>query len=66
VTSLFQVPDEQTRQMMQSFYGGLKAGKGKLAALHDAQLEVIRQRREKHGAAHPFYWASFVLVGDPN
>jgi tetratricopeptide (TPR) repeat protein/CHAT domain-containing protein len=66
VTSLFKVPDEQTRQMMRSFYAGLKAGKGKLAALHDAQLEMIRQRRQEHGAAHPFFWASFVLVGDPN
>ena len=43
----------------------LEEGKGKLAALHDAQLEVIRQRRKEQGAAHPFYWASFVLVGDP-
>jgi CHAT domain-containing protein/tetratricopeptide (TPR) repeat protein len=66
VTSLFKVPDEQTRQMMRSFYGGLKAGNRKLAALHEAQLEMIRQRRQEHGAAHPFFWASFVLVGDPD
>jgi CHAT domain-containing protein len=66
VTSLFKVPDEQTRQMMRSLYGNLKAGKGKLDSLHDAQLEVMRQRRQKEGAAHPFYWASFVLVGNPD
>jgi CHAT domain-containing protein len=66
VTSLFKVPDEQTRQMMQRFYGGLKAGKGKLASLREAQLEMIRQRRQDHGAAHPFFWAAFVLVGDPD
>ncbi len=63
---MFGGPDEQTRQMMQRFYGGLKAGRGKLTSLHDAQLEMIRQRRQQHGAAHPFLWASFVLVGDPD
>jgi CHAT domain-containing protein/Tfp pilus assembly protein PilF len=65
VTSLYKVPDNETRQMMQRFYGSLKAGKSKLEALHDAQLAVIQQRRKEHGAAHPFFWASFVLVGDP-
>ena len=65
VTSLFAVPDEQTRELMGRFYGALKAGQGKLEALHGAQLELLRQRRAAGGAAHPFFWASFVLVGDP-
>jgi CHAT domain-containing protein len=65
VTSLFAVPDEQTHQLMQRFYGALKAGQGKLEALHGAQVELLRQRRAAGGAAHPFFWASFVLVGDP-
>ena len=65
VTSLFEVPDEQTRELMGRFYGALKAGRGKLEALHGAQLELLRQRRAAGGAAHPFFWASFVLVGDP-
>ena len=65
VTSLFKVPDKETSELMRDFYGGLKAGKSKLDALRDAQLAMIKRRREAHGAAHPFYWASFVLVGDP-
>ena len=65
VTSLFEVPDEQTRELMGRFYGALKAGRGKLEALHGAQLELLRQRRAAGGARHPFFWASFVLVGDP-
>ena len=64
VTSLFKVPDEQTRELMGRFYGVLKAGQGKLQGLHGAQLELLRQRRAAGGAAHPFFWASFVLVGD--
>ena len=66
VSSLFEVPDEQTRDMMRSFYAGIKGRKGKLEALRGAQLEMIRQRRQQQEAAHPFFWASFVLVGDPN
>jgi CHAT domain-containing protein/Tfp pilus assembly protein PilF len=65
LNSLFEVPDTQTREMMRSFYGGMKAGKGKLESLHAAQLEMIRRRRQEQQAAHPFFWASFVLVGDP-
>jgi CHAT domain-containing protein len=66
VTSLFPVPDEQTRELMGQFYRSLKEGRGKLSALHEAQLALIRQRRQSGGAAHPFFWASFVLVGDPD
>jgi CHAT domain-containing protein/Tfp pilus assembly protein PilF len=66
VTSLFEVPDQETRQLMQRFYRELHAGQGQLAALHTAQLALLRQRRMQHGASHPFFWASFVLVGDPH
>jgi CHAT domain-containing protein len=66
VTSLFEVPDLETRDLMKRFYGGLQAGQGKLAALHAAQSEMLAQRRRAHGAAHPFFWASFVLVGAPD
>jgi tetratricopeptide (TPR) repeat protein/CHAT domain-containing protein len=66
LTSLFKVPDLQTREMIRRFYRSLKTGKSKLSALHEAQLDTIRERRARHGAAHPFFWASFVLVGDPN
>jgi CHAT domain-containing protein len=64
VTSLFEVPDQDTRELMQRFYSNLKSGQGKLAALNAAQRELL-QRRRQAGAAHPFFWASFVMVGDP-
>lgn len=65
VLSLFEVPDAQTREMMKRFYESLEAGPGKLDGLHQAKLDVLRQRRKQSGAAHPFFWASFILVGDP-
>lgn len=64
VTSLFEVPDAETRDLMKQFYGRLKT-QSKLDALQGARLALIEQRRASHGAAHPFFWASFVLVGDP-
>jgi CHAT domain-containing protein/tetratricopeptide (TPR) repeat protein len=66
VMSLFQVDDDATRDLMGRFYRGLKGGSGKLDALHQAQLDVMQERRNRGGTAHPFYWASFVLAGDPN
>ncbi|MEQ8667928.1 MAG: CHAT domain-containing protein, partial [Pirellulales bacterium] len=65
VTSLYKVPDEATQALMIDFYSRLAAGESKLAALRGAQQATIAQRRKENGAAHPFFWASFVLVGDP-
>ena len=64
LTSLFKVPDTETRALMQGFYDGLKAGNGKLTALRDAQLALIEARRAANDAAHPFFWASFILIGE--
>jgi CHAT domain-containing protein/Tfp pilus assembly protein PilF len=66
VTSLFEVPDTETRDLMKRFYTGIDSGTGKLRALHSAQRGVIDERRKTQGAAHPFFWASFVLVGNPD
>jgi CHAT domain-containing protein/Flp pilus assembly protein TadD len=65
VSTLFEVPDKESREIMRSFYEGLKNKKTKLDALHEAQLRMIAERRKAEGAAHPFFWASFVLTGNP-
>ena len=64
VGSLYEVPNAETRQLLKPFYEGVAAGEGKLASLNAAKLAFIQKRREETGAAHPFYWASFVLVGE--
>jgi CHAT domain-containing protein len=66
VTSLFEVPDAETRHLMNRFYANYNGGAGKLRALHAAQRGFIDDRRKTQGAAHPFFWASFVLVGSPD
>jgi CHAT domain-containing protein/tetratricopeptide (TPR) repeat protein len=60
IASLWTVDDEATSVLMKSFYGHLKQGMSKAAALQAAQAAT----REKY--PHPYYWASFVLTGDPD
>jgi CHAT domain-containing protein len=59
VASLWAVDDESTSRLMEAFYASLKRGASKAAALRMAQAEV----RKKY--PHPYYWAGFVLNGDP-
>ena len=64
VMSLWKVPDEETAELMEGFYRRWLSGQEKHAALRDTQLAMIAKLRERHGAAHPLFWAGFVLVGD--
>jgi CHAT domain-containing protein len=46
---------------MKEFFERLAKHQAPAAALRDAQIEIIRQRRSEHGAAHPLYWAAFEM-----
>jgi tetratricopeptide (TPR) repeat protein/CHAT domain-containing protein len=59
IASLWNVDDEATAKLMESFYSHLQAGLDKAEALKQAQVEV----REEHPS--PYYGAAFVLSGDP-
>ncbi|NND71215.1 MAG: CHAT domain-containing protein [Rhodothermales bacterium] len=63
LSTLYKVPDTETRQIVKSFYGHLRDGLSTTEALNKAQREMITQRREDNGGAHPFFWASFIAVG---
>lgn len=59
IASLWQVDDEATSILMNAFYGNLKT-MNKVEALSRAKLTL--QKTPKY--AFPYYWASFVMVGD--
>lgn len=57
VSSLWQVDDRATSDLMRQFYLGLQH-MDKREALRQAQISA----REKYG--HPYYWAAFQLTGN--
>jgi hypothetical protein len=60
VAALRPVDDRATVRLVERFYEGLSRGETAKAALRDAQQALRRDA----ATAHPFYWSSFVLVGD--
>jgi CHAT domain-containing protein len=62
VVSGWQVDDQSTSELMQLFYSHLKNGEKKNVALRNAKLEFLKNASPAE--ANPFYWGSFVLIGD--
>jgi CHAT domain-containing protein len=60
VMSLWPVSDYTTREMITSYYTGLKNGRGRGEALRQAELSMMKRK----GREHPFYWASFIESGE--
>ncbi|MEW6125981.1 MAG: CHAT domain-containing protein [Acidobacteriota bacterium] len=60
VASLWAANDTSTSEFMREMYGQIQAGASKRAAIRAAQLAV------KDAYGHPYYWAPFVLMGNPN
>lgn len=61
VMSLWKVDDEATRDLMIAYYQKLLAGAGRAAAMRDVQLAMM----EKKGTRHPYFWAAFIVSGNP-
>ncbi len=59
VMSLWPVSDRMTRELMTSYYTGLKHGLGRGDALRQAQLSMLKRKDRQH----PFFWASFIQSG---
>jgi CHAT domain-containing protein len=60
VASLWAVSDRSTAEFMREMYSQIRAGLSKRAALRRAALAI----RDSYG--HPYYWAPFVLMGNPD
>jgi CHAT domain-containing protein len=69
VMSLWQVSDAATRDLMIGYYTRLQAGAGRIAAMHQVQLAMLRgmikprARDAKADWRHPYYWAAFIPSG---
>jgi len=62
--SLWKVNDQSTVQIMTDFYKNLKAGQPKDVALSSAQRHFLETSSPQ--LRHPYYWAAFVIAGDPS
>ncbi len=65
ILSLWEVPDQETKELMISFYTKILNGKGKAEALRESQREMIAKFRKRGTPELPFLWGAFVCVGDP-
>ena len=63
VSTLWSIPDRDSALIVVEFFNQLASGSNKAAALRQAQLKRLNSRRDKTGAAHPFYWAAWTLTG---
>lgn len=61
MATLWRVPDRSTAEFMADFYRHLKSGLGKSRALRAAKVDMIHR-----GRLHPFFWAGYVLQGEPD
>jgi CHAT domain-containing protein/tetratricopeptide (TPR) repeat protein len=62
VTSLWKVSDAATRSLMVDYYRRLLQGEGRAAALRSAQRAMLAS----DSFSHPYYWASFIPIGNWN
>lgn len=62
VVSLWDVPEEATAELMARFYKGmLRGGLRPAEALRAAQISIWKEKRWQH----PYYWAAFIMQGEP-
>ena len=62
VMSLWKVDDLSTRNLMVNYYRRLVGGGGRSESLRQVALSMLAEP----GTAHPYYWASFIVSGDPS
>ncbi len=60
--TLWKIPDETSYELTLRYYGYLKQGFDKAAAMRRAKLDYLE--RKDPFAAHPAVWSSYLVVGD--
>ncbi len=64
VSSLWRINDASTSEIMTDFYKNLKDNQSKTLALNNAKRSYLRNHSLSEKS--PYYWASFILIGDTN
>ncbi len=64
VSSLWNVNDKSSQEILSDFYTNLKKGKTKSEALRDAKLNYLNTHQLSEQS--PYYWSPIVLIGDVN
>jgi CHAT domain-containing protein len=64
LASLWNVNDIATAELMTAFYRNLRLDLSKDEALRRAKLEQLDGKQPAWH--HPYFWASFVLIGERN
>jgi len=60
MSTLWEVADDSTSSLVVDFFKRFKDEKDKTAALREASLQIMNNKKWEH----PVYWAPFVLSGD--
>ncbi|NOR27949.1 MAG: CHAT domain-containing protein [Lutibacter sp.] len=64
LVSLWKVNDKSTEELMADFYKNYKKTGNKSAALHHSKLAYIENSTIAASKKSPYYWASFIYIGD--
>jgi CHAT domain-containing protein len=64
VMSMWEVPDQETQELMVQFYQNIAAGMNRNQALRQAALKQMKIAEKRHGHSHPFFWGAFVFLGE--
>ncbi len=62
LTTLWKVNDRKAGILMQNYYENLQDGLGKSSALRQAKLDYLSESKLEN--SHPFFWASFISLGN--
>ena len=64
VMSLWPADDKSSKDLIVRFFSNVKKEKGKSEALELGRRAYINDKAVPDEKKHPFYWSSFVLIGD--